>query len=1456
MLKNKMNMQVRSLVDKLTTPPMCSKMPRMFRCYLKSEVLIMKKIFLLFIIVCLYACTAYAAFPTTGAAQTPYCFVPPYLTQNVKPNINLIFDMSGSMQEPANIPSASCSGGSAIPALTTCTDLVLATTAADRYISTKDYYGYFDSSKYYKYDSTNSYFIDNSSACTAYTNKIGSTNGVTGSAGCISGNLLNWILTSRLDTVRKIFTGGRTRTTGTTPANSFVLQSDASKYKITDQGLRCIFTVNSAPTGTSNTSYTIDRTISIANQSGYTCALGTLTTAAKANVVVPSEDVTGVIQGLYNVADLEVMVFGETSARYKVEKLKTSVTPYIDAVNNESPDSSTPTGAAMTAALNFWLQNSSAQALVKATVGATTTYLKDPYYDSDGGTTPNSVAVPCRKSFNLLISDGQWPDTTVPTFASTMPSGVNPADPLTAVNTMHTTDMRTALNGGDTTNKRTVTTYAVYAYGAGGNDPGRNSMIAMAIFGGYEDKYGAHSATTTTTTANGYPYPFTRIPYDSRSTQTNANTVQYALSKCNPAGTWDQECVEWDKDKTGLPYNYYEGSDGAQLQESITKAVKDMLTRASSGTAASMLGNTDSSGAVMLQALFFPERQFTDSTKAKWLGDVQAFWYYLDPSLSSAKVTLREDTVQDNKLKKTEDRIAKFVFDGTNTRARLYEDANGDGVEDSSTYVEENVEEVKALWRAGLSLWSRMPAGTGGRTVYTNNLSGTATSNNLMVFSADTTQRDLIKPFLDVASNDTDSTNVIKYTLGIDPLHNDLSTSEKDTALTGYRSRTVKIGTATHVWKLGDIINSTPKMISPAPLNTYNANPPGGYRDTSYDRFISTLSYKNRGVAFVGGNDGMLHAFKLGKNIPGSKGYVSQIVDSTDLNGTNSVAATDLGKELWAYIPKNVLPYLKHRGNPNYMHMYYVDSTPTLIDASIAIVDKQCSNDPIKWCATDTDCGTGTPAPTCNTISPACTGSNCPKLDKSWRTVLIGSMGLGGATRNSTATCSTSTDCVKTPISGTGYSSYFALDVTDSSAPKLLWEFSDPGLGYSTVGPAIVRIRDASDAASGTSSKNGKFYVVLASGPTGPVDTGINQMKGYSDQPLNLYVLDMRTGAAVQTFSNSATALISGVTHTQFTAMPNLAFGGAFSNSTIDTDKSNASRVGNYSDDAVYLGYIRKGVTGDTPAASIGKFAKGGILRILTADDPNPANWKISKVIDGIGPVTNAVTKLQDTFNKKLWLYFGTGRYYFKNGSTIDEDYTDQNEAIYGVADPCYSVDTSATKFNDMDSTCTSTVLTSALENQTSTFTAVTNSNNVKELDSTKKGWLINLGGASGSFKAKRVYTNPTATSNGVIFFTAFKPSAEVCSYGGDTSIWAVNYATGGSVGGSNLRGQAMLQLATGELKQVDLSTAFTQSQATGDAPGGRETLSFKGPPSKDETQFTSNANHTPVKKILHIMER
>ena len=69
------------------------------------------------------------------------------------------------------------------------------------------------------------------------------------------------------------------------------------------------------------------------------------------------------------------------------------------------------------------------------------------------------------------------------------------------------------------------------------------------------------------------------------------------------------------------------------------------------------------------------------------------------------------------------------------------------------------------------------------------------------------------------------------------------------------------------MWKLGDILTSTPRIASSIPLGKYNET----YSDRTYGppsdntTFTGGDTYRNRGMVFAGGNDGMLHAFKLGK---------------------------------------------------------------------------------------------------------------------------------------------------------------------------------------------------------------------------------------------------------------------------------------------------------------------------------------------------------------------------------------------------------------------------------------------------------------------------------------------------------------------------------------------------------------------------------------------------------------
>jgi Tfp pilus tip-associated adhesin PilY1 len=974
----------------------------------------------------------------------------------------------------------------------------------------------------------------------------------------------------------------------------------------------------------------------------------------------------------------------------------------------------------------------------------------------------------------------------------------------------HMTDLRPDLTSAYGTSSHTVNSYFIDTQEANSSMlVGKYNMLYLAAkYGGF--KYTGASSTAFTTSNMPVPY-----------TDSTCGTSSAASG-----------CAQWDSTASGFPDNYTIAQSPGAVATALSKAFKDILKRVASGTAASILNNSQGSGATLMQAMFYPEKTFTGtSTTADvdWIGEIHSLWYYIDSALSN--ITIREDTSTVNQLYLTNDNIVDLYFDSVagKTLANTYADANGDGaIDDTNSPVKsaEDPDDIASLWRAGKKLWSR-DLSSDPRTIYTgyNSTNGSTPQT----FSSATFNSTSAWNFLQIPSG-TSTYRQSKTSLLVSYIHGTDISSTSDLDGQMYRSRTVPIGSSSNVWKLGDIVSSTPKLVSNIALGAYNSSSPNGYGDTTYASFLATTTYKKRGMVFVGANDGMLHAFKLGilKELSGK--YLKAEFD--DSSGSLATSSSDLGREEWAFIPTGALPYLKYYSDSSYNHLYYVDRTPTLVDASIGVPSSSsCSSD----------------------------YSSCTKSASTWRTVLVGGMGLGGASRISTGSCNNTTtvnsvslpNCIISPISTGGLSSYFALDVTDPANPLYLWEFSGStntdgtytgDLGASTTGPAIIRLAYRSASGTKDNTKNGRWFAVFASGPTGPIYSDYHYFMGQSDQNLKLFIVDLATGSLVRTID---------------TGIAN-AFAGSLTTNAIDTDKWNSTNSGYYSDDVVYIGYVQKDKT-------LGTWTKGGVLRLTTSDwiDPTATNsstgnpyWNVSTLIDGIGPVTTSVVKLQDRANKLLWLYFGTGRYYY-NG---DDSSTTTTQALYGVKEPCYSTYNrnigslavvAGGTVNHIDGTCTDAVPTSSsyLINQsgdTSTSPSTT-------LSKTASGWYVNLDAASSSSLSERLISDPTASSAGTVYFTTFVPIINPCSYGGSTYVWALNYSTGAAPAASTMKGTALLQVSTGAFSQVSLSSAFSNSSSR--LNGRRTSTAITGvPPTSQGLSLITNPS--PVKKIIHVREK
>jgi len=1288
-----------------------------------------------------------------AAIMEDYCTAPPYVIQNVPPNIMILLDNSGSMFNFAyfdGFTTTTTADDNMCDAVgTPCTGF--ATPGA---YPTYKFYGYFNPDYWYTY--TTNRFIP-----TTPKNTSGLTGGTAKAATEWDGNFLNWLTMRRTDIVRKVMTGGRV-------VGGEGTGFDKLRGEQADGSVRGIYKSTVAADTANYTQNTGAKTYTFSTGAA---AISTFTVSGGGgtfNVAVRvSTPVEGALQRVVGAKARVGLTFynTDTGGHVQTSIAGTSLSAVVNQINLTNPSTWTPLGEALWTVTGYFAQ----QASIAGGPGPryfggdfTINNANDPLNYGTGGL---PVWRSCGKSFVLLLTDGEpcmdgnlpasildyaqgkskfncgtptatnscpatagtFPETyTFP--ASTFPTCTgNVAGIEDVALYMHTTDLRSptlGVNAIDGT--QNLTLYTVLAFGRGST-----LLKYAAINGGFEDS--------------------------------NGNNIPDLQS-------------EWDNNGDGVPDTYYEANDGAELETSIESAFSTMLRRASSGTAASVLASGEGRGANLLQAVFYPRRAFGNDVIG-WTGSLQNLWYYVDPLFSYSNI--REDTVADEILNLQDDYIIRLYFDSAasppSTKAKRYIDSNGDGAPDSQTTTVK-FEDIGNLWEAGKLLWSREVTGVSAvpRKIYT-----TINGTSFLANDFSTTNAATLASYLQAAST-TEAENIIKYTHG-----EDITLDANADGVNDFRTRTVTIGSDTHVWKLGDILDSTPKISSWVPLNKYYEV----YNDNTYANFVATtltttppVNYKGRGMVFAGANDGMLHAFNLGL-----------LEDSWTGQGTYEKArltGADLGKEMWAFIPKNVLPYLKYIADPDYCHAFNVDLTPFIFDASIGG----------------------------NASDPK------PSNGSSWRTVLIGGMRTGGACRGTTTACTDvdgdgSKDCVNTPIdvggASIGYSSYFAIDITDQNNPQLLWEFSDPQLGFATTGPTVVRIGDG--------SQNGNWFVIFGSGPTGPISTLDTQFMGRSDQNLRLYILDLRTGTLVRTID---------------TGIQN-AFAGSMISSAIDTDL-------NYMDDAVYIGYTKKNsADGAGTTANPYKWTQGGVGRLLTKENADPAQWAWSIVMDNIGPVTSAVAKLESKKNKILWLYFGTGRSYFATAAGID-DQTNQRR-LFGIKEPCF---TSSGVFNP-------SCITAAAIASLTDVTNITNAPSESTANGSGfSGWYINVD-ASGSYTyaegdpavnvtknygAERTITDTVSTTTGCVFYTSYKPYVDVCSIGGKSFLWAVRYNTGGSCA---LKGKALLQVSTGSIEQVNLADAFTnrKSAAMEGVPPTGGGLSLQTPPD-------------PVKRIQHIRER
>lgn len=970
----------------------------------------------------------------------------------------------------------------------------------------------------------------------------------------------------------------------------------------------------------------------------------------------------------------------------------------------------------------------------------------DPYYYSDLGT-----KLDCASTFVLHFNDGEpyrdWD-------GSGHPSIVGDGDGATGLNemlddvafSMRNVDLR---SDSELPGHQEVISYYVLA-ALGESDSAQYSTATRrlreaAINGGFVDSDGDHAPDVA------HPANINTYMQDNEDASTG-------LPDC----TGDEN--EWDADGDCNPDTFYFANDGYALEQELADAFLSIEERNASGTAASVISNTRSGEGAIYQSVFFPE-YISNGTKVEWVGQLHAL-------LVDAYGNMREDTNNNAQLDLAEDLFITYQEDPDTGEMKVYKYRDGvvvDGVVTGSngifddyewdTVVEiGSTETIDYLWSS--TDWLNADSGVDALDPLTQR--GYATTNRqryIFTFLDDgdmlaesgevigftTANKASIAPYLHAfepfaytAASPPTGIEAADFNTFVDHQADRLiewirgedqgSLSFSSSVIPPMRSRHYKdSNNIARTWRLGDIVNSTPTVVG-RPAENFDLL----YYDQSFSEFYT--KYKTRrNVVYVGGNDGMFHAFNAGFYDTTSKQYMlrPQVWDDVAAAYVEDTSKTefDLGAEMWAYVPFNLLPHLYWLSDPDYTHVYYVDMKPKIFDANIFPDD---------------------------TVHP-----------NGWGTVLVGGMRFGGGKINADI----NKDGVLDASDPAMTSAYFIFDITDpETAPTLLAEITLPGLGYTTNYPMVIALRDRGMTGAATGSDINDWYLFLGSGPANaagePDDIALDEAS--SKQPGKIFLLDLnvlgKSAGQDVCFMNSVGTCVS----SSASPVPLVS---------LDTNSFISEAIGvdwdfDFKNDAVYFGTV----SGDETNGWGGKLRrlKVGNSTVITSWDLDNVFLDLSDgSIPGLTtgqPITAAPSAGLDTQGNR-WIFVGTGRYY-----TPTDSYNTDQQSYYGLKetkDVSDTFDYATLNRNTTDLFDSSDVKVYEGGADVKNAGSASSFSLLRSELSLKNGWFMDFS------DSKERNLGQAALLGKILTFTTYVPNDDPCAANGNSWVYALNYETG-----------------------------------------------------------------------------
>lgn len=548
---------------------------------------------------------------------------------------------------------------------------------------------------------------------------------------------------------------------------------------------------------------------------------------------------------------------------------------------------------------------------------------------------------------------------------------------------------------------------------------------------------------------------------------------------------------EWDDDGDGNPDGYFPIKNPTKVKDSLGSILESILEATVSGTSASINMQTSSGEGAVYQALYTPKIHYDSQTSVTWAGSLYGL-FFDGSKIREDRINLNDPECAAGRLDNRCDRVLEYESRDGNLEIVAYAvDANGEPDYDAGAEERFSITDPQfnPIWSAEEELVSQLESSEGAvigaaadsTSVKLNRSSySTNASDGRYIFTAinrdldDSSHEYLLGPNSGVsieieAVNDGQSAPmpadvVFEFTranfamskgdhryLDLDGVVDQAEVNRLvdyigGIEVEGFRSRTLPDGSR---YVLGDIVNSNPVSVG-KPNEAYGSE--ASYDDASYRTYLE--AYRNRrNMVYVGGNDGMLHAFNAG--------FFNASNTSFSTSSGSSVEHP-LGAELWAYIPFNLLPHLKWLANPGYRHVYFMDGPVQSFDVKL-------------WPETGDSVHVG-----------------------GWGTIIVAGMRLGGGDY------SLDHDGLATTPDQILRSAYVVMDVTDPERPpELIAEIAHPDLGYTSSLPTVVKRNGGGD-----------WYLVFGSGPRGDDSATKSRalVEGVSFSPFHLFSYDLKRG--------------------------------------------------------------------------------------------------------------------------------------------------------------------------------------------------------------------------------------------------------------------------------------------------------------------------------------------------------